>query len=156
MQHLDEIPLAIDRRQMLIAASVGLVASIVPFARATTSDQVDAAIRELIGTATPRDGGIALQVPETAENGAVVPVTVVVDSPMTAEQHVCAIHLVATKNPTPGIASFRLTPASGKAQVSMRIRLAEKQTLLVFAEHSDGAVNRAAAEIKVSVGGCLT
>jgi sulfur-oxidizing protein SoxY len=85
-----------------------------------------------------------------------VPVTVVVDSPMTAERHVPAIHLVATRNPTPGIASFRLTPASGKAQVSMRIRLAEKQTLLVFAEHSDGTINRAAAEIKVSVGGCLT
>jgi sulfur-oxidizing protein SoxY len=156
MPRLDDVPLEVDRRQMLIAGSVGLVASIIPFARAATTDEVDAAIRELIGTATPRDGGIALQVPETAENGAVVPVTVVVDSPMTAQQHVRAIHLVATKNPTPGIASFRLTPASGKAQVSMRIRLAEKQTLLVFAEYSDGAVNRAAAEIKVSVGGCLT
>lgn len=156
MQHLDDPPLAVDRRQMLIAASVGLVASIVPFARASTSDEVDAAIRDLIGNATPRDGGIALQVPETAENGAVVPVTVVVDSPMTAERYVRAIHLVATKNPTPGLASFRLSPASGRAQVSMRIRLAEKQMLLVFAEHSDGTVNRAAAEIKVSVGGCLT
>jgi sulfur-oxidizing protein SoxY len=75
---------------------------------------------------------------------------------MTAERHVRAIHLVATKNPTPGIATFKLTPASGKAQISMRIRLAEKQTLLVFAEHSDGTVARAAADIKVSVGGCLT
>ncbi|MCP9625508.1 thiosulfate oxidation carrier protein SoxY [Rhodopseudomonas palustris] len=156
MQHLDEIPLAVDRRQMLIAASVGLVASIVPFARATTSDQVDAAIRDLIGNVTPRDGGIALQVPETAENGAVVPVTVVVDSPMTAEHYVRAIHLVATKNPVPGVASFRLSPASGRAQVSTRIRLAETQTLLAFAQHSDGTMNRAVAEIKVSVGGYLT
>ncbi|MBI5132715.1 MAG: sulfur oxidation protein SoxY [Rhodopseudomonas palustris] len=149
-------PLSLDRRDMLVAAAVGFVASIIPLAKATTSDDVDAAIRDLIGNATPRDGGISLQVPETAENGAVVPVTVVVDSPMTAEHHVRAIHLIATRNPTPGIASFRLSPASGKAEVAMRIRLAEKQTLLVFAEHSDGTVNRAAVEIKVSVGGCLT
>ncbi len=155
-RQLDEIPLEVDRRQMLIAASVGLVASIIPFARASTSDEVDAAIRALIGDVTPRDGGIVLTVPETAENGAVVPVTILVDSPVTAERHVRAIHLLATKNPTPGVASFRLSPGSGRAQVSMRIRLAEKQTLLVFAEHSDGTVHRAAAEIKVSVGGCLT
>ena len=156
MERFDDIPLDVDRRQMLIAASVGLVGSIIPFARASTSGEVDAAVRDLIGNVTPRDGGIALQVPETAANGAVLPVTIVVASPMTAERYVRAIHLVATKNPTPGSASFRLTPASGRAQVSMRIRLAEKQTLLVFAEHSDGTVNRAAAEIKVSVGGCLT
>jgi sulfur-oxidizing protein SoxY len=148
--------LSIDRRALLRAGSAGLVATMIPYAHAAPPDEVDAAIRELIGNAAPRDGGIVLQVPESAENGAVVPVTVIVDSPMTAERHVRAIHLVATQNPTPGIATFKLTPASGKAQISMRIRLAEKQTLLVFAEHSDGTVNRAAADIKVSVGGCLT
>jgi len=148
--------LSIDRRALLRAGSVGLAAIMIPYAHAAPPDEVDAAIRELIGNAAPRDGGIVLQVPESAENGAVVPVTVIVDSPMTAERHVRAIHLVATKNPTPGIATFKLSPASGKAQISMRIRLAEKQTLLVFAEHSDGTVHRAAADIKVSVGGCLT
>jgi sulfur-oxidizing protein SoxY len=148
--------LSIDRRALLRAGTVGLVAVMIPYAHAAPPDEIDAAIRDLIGNAVPRDGGIVLQVPESAENGAVLPVTVVVDSPMTAERHVRAIHLVATKNPTPGIASFRLSPAAGKAQVSMRIRLAEKQTLLVFTEHSDGLVTRAAAEIKVSVGGCLT
>ena len=148
--------LSIDRRALLRAGSVGLVALMISYAHAAPRDEIDAAIRELIGNATPLDGGIVLQVPESAENGAVVPVTVIVDSPMTAERHVRAIHLVATKNPTPGIASFRLSPAAGKAQVSMRIRLAERQTLLVFAEHSDGKVSRAAADIKVSVGGCLT
>ncbi|MCK7473487.1 MAG: hypothetical protein MZV49_08135 [Rhodopseudomonas palustris] len=60
-------------------------------------------------------------------------------------------HLIATKNPTPGIASFQLTPAAGRAQVSMRVRLAESQTLLVFAGDSDGVVSRAAADIKVKV-----
>jgi sulfur-oxidizing protein SoxY len=154
----DEQPgrLSIDRRALLRAGSIGLVAVMIPYAHAAPLNEVDPAIRELIGNATPLDGGIVLQVPESAENGAVVPVTIIVDSPMTAERHVRAIHLVATKNPTPGIASFRLSPASGRAQVSMRIRLAERQTLLVLAEHSDGKVNRAAADIKVSVGGCLT
>ena len=91
-----------------------------------------------------------------AENGAVVPITIAVDSPMTADHHVRAIHIVATTNPTPGVASYRLTPASGKAEVSARMRLAEKQRIIVLAELNDGTVRRADAEIGVSVGGCLT
>lgn len=145
-----------DRRALLRAGSLTVIAVLIPFAPAAASSDVDSAIADLIGSRRARDGGITLQVPETAENGAVVPVTVTVDSPMTAERYVRAIHLIATQNPTPGIASFTLSPVSGKAEITIRIRLAEKQTLLVFAEHSDGAVDRAAAEIKVSVGGCVT
>jgi sulfur-oxidizing protein SoxY len=114
-----------------------------------------AAIREQIGDAVPSDGGIALRLPAVAENGAVVPITVVVESPMTAADHVAAIHVFATRNPTPHVASFRLTPASGRAEVQTRIRLAEDQAVIVLAQHADGRVRRATAEARVAVGGCL-
>lgn len=143
-------------RRALLRAGVGLVAiSLVAPAKASSSDIVQA-IRELIGDVVPVAGGITLQAPETAENGAVVPLTIFVDSPMTEAQHVRAIHIVATKNPTPGVATYWLGPLSGRAQVTGRIRLAEKQTVIVLAQFSDGAVRRVTAEISVSVGGCLT
>ena len=105
---------------------------------------------------TPIESGIDLEAPAVAENGAAVPVTVTVASPMTEADHVRAIHLVATRNPTPGIATFRFTPRSPRARITTHIRLAERQTVIALAELSDGRVLRASADIAVSVGGCVT
>jgi sulfur-oxidizing protein SoxY len=127
-----------------------------PPAAFATDDALAAAMREAVGDAQPQDGGITLRVPAVAENGGQVPVTVVVDSPQTAAEHVTAVHLFATRNPTPGIASFRLTPLLARAEVQTRVRLAEDQRLLVLAQMSDGRVRRAAAEVRVTTGGCLT
>lgn len=146
----------IDRRAAL-RIGAGLVAvAMIPPAQAAWSPEVEAAIRGLVGDATPIDAGLTIEAPETAENGAFVPVTVSVGSPMTRDHHIRAIHLFATKNPTPGIASFHLGPANGRATVSTRIRLAEDQTILAYAVASDGTVRRAAAQVRVTVGGCLT
>jgi sulfur-oxidizing protein SoxY len=146
----------IDRRE-LMRAGVGLVAiALVAPAQASSSDEIQAAIRDLIGDVVPVSGGIVLQAPETAENGAVVPLTISVDSPMTEQHNVRAIHVVATRNPTPGVASYWLSPSSGKAQVSGRIRLAEQQTVIVLAQLNDMTVRQVTIDIKVSVGGCLT
>ena len=117
---------------------------------------LEAAIREQVGPGPIEDGGITLRAPAVAENGGQVPVTVLVDSPQTAADHVTAVHLFATRNPTPGIASFRLTPLLSRAEVQTRIRIAEDQRLVVLAQTSDGRVRRAAAEIRVTTGGCLT
>ena len=97
-----------------------------------------------------------LRAPAIAENGGQVPVSVIVPSPQTEAEHVTAIHLFATRNPTPGIMSFRLTPLMARAELQTRIRLAEDQRLIVLAQMSDGRVLRAAAEIRVTTGGCLT
>jgi sulfur-oxidizing protein SoxY len=91
-----------------------------------------------------------------AENGGQVPVTVLVDSPQTAAEHVSAIHIFATRNPTPGVASFRLTPLLARAEVQTRIRLSEEQRIIALAQMSDGSVRRAVAEVRVTMGGCLS
>jgi sulfur-oxidizing protein SoxY len=123
---------------------------------AAAADETARAIRELVGDGPVEDGGIALRVPAVAENGGQVPVTVLVDSPQIAADHVAAIHILATRNPAPGIASFRLTPLLARAEVQTRIRLAEEQRIIVLAQMSDGRVRRATAEIRVTTGGCLT
>jgi sulfur-oxidizing protein SoxY len=125
-------------------------------AAAATEDALRDAIREAVGDAPIADGGITLRLPALAENGGQVPVTILVESPMTAADHISAIHVFATRNPTPGVASFRLTPLLARAEVQTRIRLAEEQRVIVLAQSNDGRVRRAVAEIRVSTGGCLT
>lgn len=147
------MPGAPTRRAALRA---GLALAILPWPALGQADALAAAVREQVGDALPEEGGIALRVPAVAENGGQVPVTVLVESPQTAAEHVTAIHVFATRNPTPGIASFRLTPLLARAEVQTRIRLAEDQRILVLAQMSDGRVRRAAAEIRVTTGGCLS
>jgi sulfur-oxidizing protein SoxY len=125
-------------------------------AAASNDDALAAAIRDAVGDAPITDGGIVLRAPATAENGGQVPITILAESPMTAADHVTAIHVFATANPTPGVASFRLTPMLARAEVQTRIRLAEAQRIIVLAQHSDGRVKRATAEVRVTTGGCLT
>jgi sulfur-oxidizing protein SoxY len=137
-------------------ALLGAAVLMLPWAALAQEDSLAAAIREQIGDAEPQDGGIVLRAPAIAENGGQVPVSIIVPSPQTAAEHVTAIHLFATRNPTPGIATFRLTPLMARAEVQTRIRLAEDQRLVVLAQMIDGRVLRTAAEIRVTTGGCLT
>ena len=140
-------------RRAAFCAALALVA--LP-AGATTEAELEAAIREEVGAARIEDGGVTLRAPAVAENGGQVPITVLVDSPQTTAQHVTAIHVFATRNPTPGVASFRLTPLLARAEIQTRIRLAEEQRIVVLAQLSDGSVRRAVAEVRVTTGGCLS
>lgn len=137
-------------------ALLALVALAPAAARAVADGALAEAIREAVGEAPIEDGGIVLRAPAVAENGGQVPVTVLVESPMTASDHVTAIHILAARNPTPGVASFHLTPLLARAEVQTRIRLAEEQRIIVLAQMSDGRVRRAVAEVRVTTGGCLT
>ena len=143
---------ALTRRGAL-GAALALIA--LP-AGAATEGELDTAIREQVGDARIVDGGITLRAPVVAENGGQVPVTVLVDSPQTAAEHVSAIHIFATRNPTPGVASFRLTPLLARAEVQTRIRLSEEQRIIALAQMSDGSVRRTVAEVRVTMGGCLS
>jgi sulfur-oxidizing protein SoxY len=133
-----------------------LALAALPFAALANEDALRDAIRAAVGEAPILDGGITLRVPAVAENGGQVPIAIVVDSPMTLTDHVTAIHVFATRNPTPFVASFRLTPRLARAEVQTRIRLAEAQRIIVLARTSDGQVRRAVAEIRVTTGGCLS
>jgi sulfur-oxidizing protein SoxY len=123
---------------------------------AATADALRDAILEAVGDAPVTEGGITLRAPATAENGGQVPLAILAESPMTASDHITAIHVFATANPTPHVASFRLTPLLARAEVHTRIRLAEAQRIIVLAQSNDGRVRRATVEIRVTTGGCLT
>jgi sulfur-oxidizing protein SoxY len=143
------------RRGVLALAAAGAAISLLPVpASAEISAGAQAAVDRVRNARTPQEGRIALRAPPIAENGNTVPITVSVESPMTAADHVARIHVFADKNPTPEVATFHLTPACGRAQVDTRIRLGQTQDLIVPAEMSDGSLFMARAEVKVTIGGC--
>ena len=150
--------MTLDRRTLLTGATafVALALVPIPLAADTLDPEVEEALAAILDGREAEEEGITIEVPNVAENGAQVPITVHVDSPMTADDHVNAIHIVATQNPTPGIGTFHLTPKIGRAEVATRIRLAEGQEVRVLAELSDGRVLGAAAQIAVTLGGCAT
>jgi sulfur-oxidizing protein SoxY len=143
---------------VLITLATGSVAlaTIIALPRWAKADTaaVDAAMKELIGDATPSEGRITLDLPQIAENGNTVPLTVEVDSPMSESDYCKAVHVFAEGNPLPNVASFRFTPACGQAIASTRIRLAKTQNVIAVAEMSDGSLYTAKAEVKVTIGGC--
>ena len=101
-----------------------------------------------------QQGKLAIKAPEIAENGNAVPVTLAVDAEMSEKSYVKALYLAADGNPNPGVVSFAFTPLSGKAEVQLRVRLAQTQKLIAVAEMNDGSLHTASHEVKVTIGGC--
>lgn len=99
--------------------------------------------------------GVVVELPQIAENGNSVPLHVAVDSPMTAEDHVKAIHVFAERNPRPRVATFYLGPGAGRAEISARVRLAGTQTVTVLAELSGNRFKAGPAHVLVTSAACL-
>jgi sulfur-oxidizing protein SoxY len=106
------------------------------------------------GKAVETSSKVTLKVPEIAENGAVVPVTVNVDSPMSESDYVKAIHIIAAKNGNTRCIDVFLTPANGKAMLATRIKLGETQKVVALVELSNGKFITATQSVKVTIGGC--
>lgn len=154
---IDDDPQNTSRRVVLVAAAgvaAGLLGSRRAHAQALQPGAYRAVLSKLVGGKTAAPGKVKLILPQIAENGATVPLTVAVDSPMTAAAYVKAVHIVTDNNPRPEVASFYFTPANGKAEVSTRIRLAETMHVIAYAELSDGSVWSDQAMAKVTIGGC--
>lgn len=111
--------------------------------------------RKLIGEAKPSTNGVALDLPLVSEDGSSVQLTVNVDRPMLDGDSVQAIHLFATRNPSPEIASFEFTPRAGRANVMTRVRLNESQAVIAVARTSKGEVLVASRDVRVTQSGCL-
>ena len=106
------------------------------------------------GKALVSSAKVKMEAPEIAENGAVVPVKVSVESPMNAKDYVKAIHVLASKNGNVRCANIYLTPANGEAFFGTRVKLGGTQDVVAIAEMSDGSFLTAKQNVKVTIGGC--
>jgi len=111
-------------------------------------------LAQILKGATPQQGGIDMDLPASVENGDYVPLALAVQSPMTPESHVKAIHLLSTANPRAHVATFHFTLLSGKARVTSRMRLANTQEVVAVAELNDGTFLMSTRTVDVKVGGC--
>jgi len=117
-------------------------------------EDADEAIKTITGGATIKDGRVTLVIPPLVENGNLVVLNVSVDSPMTADNYVKAIHVVAEGNPYPNIFAAYFSPRSGTANLTTRVRLADSQRVWAIAQMSDGSFWRGSAETLVTLSAC--
>ena len=119
-------------------------------------ETVDAAMKRVFGGRPMKDGAgmVKLDIPLIAENGAVVPVSVEVNSPMTPTSYVKHIYIVADKNRIPIVTRVALTPEMGAAYMGANIRLGETGDVRAVVEQNDGTLLQVKREVKVTVGGC--
>lgn len=144
----------LSRRELAIGGCCAFLGLAAPLSAYAKTDSIGGLVNMLFGAEEFGEGSIKLEVPEMAENGTMVPITVEVESPMTEASHVRSVYLFALDNPVPQIGTYTFTPASGKAAISTRIRLAKSQDVIAVAEMSDGSVHAAKAPVKIMIGGC--
>lgn len=94
--------------------------------------------------------GIIFSTPNIAENGAVVPVEVEVDTSRLA--NVEKIYVIVEKNPNPLAAMFTVAPGT-KPAVETRVKVAQTGNLYAVVE-AQGKHYMAVKETKVTLGGC--
>ena len=111
-------------------------------------------IRAFFGNVEYGAEGLEIDLPEYADVGSSVPITVRIKAAMTEADYPKVLHLVAHKNPTQHVMSAWFRPESGKAEFSTRIRLEQTQMVSVVAEMSDGRYLRCDRNIGVSFGAC--
>ena len=145
---------ALSRRDVLVLG-MGTAAVLADPGRArATPGEAEAEIAKFTGGKRAAPGRIAIDLPEIAENGNAIQLSVAVESPMTPADHITDVLVVADGNPNPRIAAFRFTPMSGRAEAATRIRLAATENVIVVARTGDGRFYTARKEVKVTIGGC--
>ena len=139
-----------------VLAHGGPVAAQTPAPLFGLQESVQDAMKRLFGARPIKDGAalVKLEVSPIAENGAVVPVAVEVQSPMTPQNFVRHIYVIADKNRIPVTARVALAPEAGHAIMGTNIRLGETTDVRAIVEQSDGTLLQVKREVKVTVGGC--
>jgi sulfur-oxidizing protein SoxY len=146
-----------SRRQFLLLSLVATpaIAQLDPNIAAKRKASLEAAIRKVTGGKPVRPGKVTLDVPPLVDNGNTVPVTVSVESPMTAANHVQAIHLFTEKNPQPFVFTAHLGPRAGRAKISARCRIADTGNVIAIAQMSDGTFWSDTISVVVTLSACL-
>lgn len=144
-------------RRSLVAGGVAIC--LVPIAsgvaQATPAEMADA-IRALTGGAAVKPGRVKLVLPELAENGNIVSLSISVDSPMTEADHVKSVHIFSELNPITTLVRFHVSPRAGRNPTLLtNIRLADSQRVTAIAAMSDGSFWSSDANVVVTIAACI-
>ena len=146
--------MALSRRtwiRNLIAVGVAVAVPLRALASTSGAFQArnaDDVLRELFGDAPIQvSDAITLKVPDIAENGAVVPVSV-----STELEGVQSISILIDENPNPLSASFSISP-NAFADISTRVKMGKSSPVRAVVRTSNG-IFTTSKEVKVTIGGC--
>ena len=142
----------INRRVFVLSA--GAASGLTSLNALATVSEATQAVDKILGNKKTSVGRVRLVIPPLVENGNLVTMKVSVESPMTKADHVQAIHIVAEGNPLPNVVSFYLSPRSGRADITTRIRLGDSQRVVAIAHMSDGSFWQGDASTLVTIAAC--
>jgi len=151
-------PLKIHRRtwmqQLQKFTLLALGTYFIPSIALAKKEEADEAIQKITGGAKIQEGRVTLTIPPLVENGNLVVLKVSVVSPMTTADYVRVIHVIAEGNPLPNIFTAYLTPRSGTANITTRVRLADSQRVWAIVQMSNGSFWQGSAETLVTLSAC--
>jgi len=96
---------------------------------------------------------LELKAPYRAEDATLVPISIQAKIPQTPELHIKKMHIFVDKNPVPLVGIFDFTPASGKADLAMRIRVDDFSFVRAIAELNTGELYMAKSFVRAT-GAC--
>lgn len=153
------IEINMDRRKVLKAggsagllalfASVGLIQPALAEAdrKAFSAKTMDEALTAMGVTIPEKSDAIKLTVPEIAENGAVVPISVV-----STLGKIEQISIFVDKNPNVLAANFFI-PDGTEGAITTRVKMGQTANVIALIK-ADGKFYRTSREVKVTAGGC--
>lgn len=96
---------------------------------------------------------IELKAPFRAEDATVVPVSIQTRIPQQPDRYIKRIHVYIDKNPLPLVGIFEFTPASGRADLAMRVRVDDFSWVRAIAELNTGELYLAKSFVRAT-GAC--
>jgi sulfur-oxidizing protein SoxY len=84
------------------------------------------------------DAVLELKAPYRAEDATVVPISILTKAEQSDAHFIRRIHVFIDKNPVPLVGIFEFTPASGRADLAMRVRVDDFSFIRAIAETSSG------------------
>ncbi len=143
------------RRYLLVSLAVLASSACPPAALAQAAPSPWAALQQahFPGKKLEAAPFVRLSAPARAASGEQVPFAFSIDHPMTATRFIKSVTVFVDANPVPLTAVFHFTPASGKAEMSTRIRFESDSPVHVVAESNDGSLYVNELMVKAS-GGC--
>jgi sulfur-oxidizing protein SoxY len=143
------------RRRLLKGAGAWIVITCVPARAADSALPAIPALASFLAGRAPRRERVQLELPRIADNGLSVPLRLAVAGPFAQGSFVRKLALFSESNPVPDMAVFEFPQPLDRIAIDTRIRLAGTQQIVAVAEMSNGIVYVAAAEVIVTLGGCM-
>ena len=133
---------------LLLAGLLKPLAALAAWNKAAFSSKSSADALKNLGTPSAEaSGGIVIEAPQIAENGAVVPIEVTSNIPGTT-----SLAVLVEKNPYPLVAKFEFMDGA-LPFVKINAKMGETSDVRVIAT-AGGRHYQATKEIKVTIGGC--